>query len=89
MSTKWQSYQDVLRSGQAVTQAERVLQIINYAEEGITRSEIAEASGMRLSSVCARASELLASEVVYIGPTRRCAITGKNVETLKVVNYAL
>lgn len=85
--TSWQAYQDILRGGVATKQAEVVLQAINYHPGGITRAEIAKLYEIPINSVCGRVNQLLASDVIYIDGTRKCTVTGRNVEKLKVVNY--
>ena len=84
--TSWQAYQDILRGGVANTQAEQVLQVINW-HEGLTRAEVAKVTDMRINSVCGRVNELLSSEVIYVSGTRKCSVTGRVVEELKVVSY--
>lgn len=85
--TSWQAYQDILRGGVAKKQVEVVLQAINYHPLGITRAEIAKLYDLPINSVCGRVNQLLASEVIYVDGTRKCTITGRQVEKLKVVEY--
>lgn len=49
-----------------------------------TRSEIAEATGMRLSSVCGRVAELLERQMLTEGPRRPCRVTGVNAHPLRL-----
>ncbi|UTQ78237.1 HTH domain-containing protein [Aeromonas phage Aer_P220] len=84
--TSWSAYQDILRGGVAKTQAERVLQTLNY-QSGMTRSELAQATNYGINSVCGRVKELLDSDVIYVSGTRNCRVSGKLVEELKVVEY--
>lgn len=84
--TSWSAYQDILRGGVAKTQAEKVLQTLNY-QSGMTRSELAQATNYGINSVCGRVKELLDSDVIYVSGTRTCKVTGKLVEELKVVEY--
>lgn len=85
-STSWAAYQDILRGGVAKTQAEKVLQTLNY-QSGMTRSELAQATNYGINSVCGRVKELLDSDVIYVSGTRNCRVSGKLVEELKVVEY--
>lgn len=85
--TSWQAYQEILRGGVAVKQAEKVLQTINYYQDGVSRATIARAMGMPINSVCGRVNELLAAEVIYVSGTGKCPVTGRTVEQLKVVEY--
>jgi len=41
-----------------------------------TRNEIAQATGMRLSSVCARCNELIRVQILHESPRRPCRCTG-------------
>ena len=85
--TSWAAYQDIIRGGVAETQAEQVLQTINFIPFGISRAEISQALGMRINSVCGRVNELLAKEVIYVAEVSECSVTGRNVEKLKVIEY--
>lgn len=85
--TSWQAYQDILRGGVAATNAQKVLQMINYSKAGATRKELSVAMNMPINSVCGRVNELLKSDVIYVAGTTKCVFTGKTVELLKVVNY--
>ena len=86
--TSWKAYQDILRGGIAATQAERVLQAINYyPEKGVTRAQLSASLGMPINSVCGRVNELLKAEVIYVAGTGKCPVTGRTVEILKVVEY--
>lgn len=84
--TSWSAYQDILRGGVAKTQAEKVLQTLNY-QSGMTRSELAQATNYGINSICGRVKELLDSDVIYVSGTRNCRVSGKLVEELKVVEY--
>lgn len=85
--TSWQAYQEILRGGVAVKQAEKVLQVINYFPEGVTRAQLAQCMNMPINSVCGRVNELLKAEVIYVSGTDKCPVTGRTVEMLKVVEY--
>lgn len=86
--TSWQAYQEILRGGIATTQAERVLQALNYyPNNGVTRAQLSSDLGMPINSVCGRVNELLKAEVIYVSGTGKCPVTGRTVEMLKVVEY--
>ena len=51
---------------------------------GYTRAEIAEATGLRLSSVCGRCHELLERGVVEEFARRPCGVTGISAHVLRV-----
>lgn len=85
--TSWQAYQEILRGGVAVKQAEKVLQVINYFPEGVTRAQLAQGMNMPINSVCGRVNELLKAEVIYVSGAGKCPVTGRTVEMLKVVEY--
>lgn len=49
-----------------------------------TRSEIAEATGMRLSSVCGRVNELIDLGYLEDAPRRVCWVTGKSAHAVRI-----
>lgn len=51
----------------------------------LTREEIAEVTGMRLSSVCGRVATLRKSGTIESFGAKRCGVTGKLQELLQVV----
>lgn len=85
--TSWQAYQDVLRGGVAATDAQKVLQVLNYFTEGKTRRQLSEALGMPINAICGRVNELLKADVIYVAGVTLCEFTRKRVEVLKVVSY--
>lgn len=86
--TSWQAYQEILRGGTALKQAEQVLQTINYfSPDATTRAQVAQAMGLGINAVCGRVNELLKAEVIYVSGTGKCPVTGRTVEMLKVVEY--
>ncbi len=50
----------------------------------MTRAELAAVLGLRLSSVCGRVNELLASGLVVVAGTKFDAETKRNVETVSL-----
>lgn len=55
-----------------------------HCHRDYTRAELADATGLRLSSVCGRAAELLALYVLSEGPRRPCRCTGINAHPLRL-----
>lgn len=49
-----------------------------------SRAELAEHTGLRLSSVCGRVNELIHSRHVEPQPNRRCHVTGKTVSPVRL-----
>lgn len=84
--TSWQAYQDITRGGVAKTQAEKVFQTLQFTP-GATRSELAAHMNLPINAVCGRVKELLDAEVIYVSGVGKCAVSGRNVEQLKVVSY--
>jgi|JI10StandDraft_1071094.scaffolds.fasta_scaffold912158_1 predicted transcriptional regulator len=54
--------------------------------DGVSRRQIAEDTGMLINSVCARVKELLSNGSVYESGTSICPYTKKQVSVLKVSN---
>lgn len=75
-------------SGKALTARERVLDLILFAGETLTRNEISDRLGMRLSSVCGRANELLEAGVIRVAEIRKDRMTGKRCEALAPIPVA-
>lgn len=67
--TSLQAYRSLQADGKLPPQCERVVSVV--AQFGaMTRDEIAERSGLRLSAVCGRVSELIRSGRLQEDPTR-------------------
>lgn len=65
-------------------QAEIIAFLGKHCHRDHTRGEIAEATGMRLSSVTGRVNELLHRFVLNEGPRRPCRVTGINAHPLRL-----
>lgn len=50
----------------------------------VTRAELAQATGLRLSSVCGRVFELLDAGYLEETARRRCTITGSSAHALRI-----
>lgn len=79
--TSREAYNELLRTGQAGQQAQFLLSFIEN-NPGLTRAEIAEATGLRISSVCGRVKELLEARAIAEGERRPCSLSGKKAYTL-------
>ena len=79
------NYREHRDSGKLSTQAGLVLNFIRGLADGydVSRLEIAEALGLRLSSVCGRVNELIAAGLLEPGVTRKCRMSGKTVCPVK------
>lgn len=63
-------------------QKARLCFALRFGDE-FTRSELAKAACIRLSSVCARVAELLHAGLLARGKPRRCTVTGIKVSTIR------
>lgn len=61
-----------------------IVDVLGNHPGGMTRAEIAEASGLRLSSVCGRIGELLERAVVEEFSRRPCSVTGTSAHVLRL-----
>lgn len=77
--TSIEAYHEHKRLGKVCRQASDLLEVMADKPrlDGFTRNELSEASGVRLSSVCARVNELLAYGALRALPVRKCRITGR------------
>lgn len=82
--TRDNSYQEEVLSGRALTKRELVLKFITE-NNGISRRQISNGTGLYLSSVCARVNELLQEGKIKEEGTVVCHDTGKEVSTLFVI----
>ena len=67
--TSLQAYRSLQAEGKLPPQCERVVAVVAHFG-ALTREEIAERSGLRLSAVCGRVSEMLAAGRLQEDPTR-------------------
>ena len=79
------NYREHLTSGRLGTQASQVLDFVKQLAPGqdVSRLELADAMGMRLSSVCGRVNELIAAGLLEPAPNRACRVSGKTVCPVK------
>lgn len=78
--TSVENYQLHRDSGQLTRQQLVLLKAMKRGYD-YSRAELAELTGMRLSSVCGRVNELLNMTPPYLceAPTRPCKVTGRTV----------
>ena len=77
--TKLEAYDAIMNDGTAHRARDRVLAVVT-AQPGLSRYEVSQITGLRLSSVCGRVAELR-DKVVAIG-TKPDPQTGKTVDRL-------
>lgn len=82
-ATSISAYHDHRDSGALGKQCRQLLGSMRWTIE-YTRSELAIASGLRLSSVCGRVNELMDAGYLVEGPVRPCRVTGKRVSTVRL-----
>jgi len=70
-------------TGKLGAQQQQVFAALTKSGQAFTRAELAQRTGIRLSAICGRASELLALQVIKEGPRRQCSVTGKNAHVLE------
>lgn len=70
-------------TGKLGAQQQQVFAVLTRTGQAFTRAELAQRTGIRLSAICGRISELLALQVIKEGPRRQCGVTGKNAHTLE------
>lgn len=67
-------------------QAIIVAYISRNCHRDFTRCELAEATGLRLSSVCGRVAELLKAQTIVEGVRRPCRVTGVSAHPLRLAS---
>lgn len=72
------AYQDHEASGDLVGQQKEIVDQMKKGRD-YSRSELSEATGIRLASVCGRVHELIRLGRLAEGPIRECKITGRSV----------
>jgi predicted transcriptional regulator len=77
-----EAYKHHIDSGKAETQWMKIFTFMD-SHVPLTRSEISETLGMRMSSVCGRIHELIEAGLLKEGDRRRCEITGEPAHTLE------
>ena len=81
--TSIDAYHKLKQDGKRIPQWMCVIHTLRRGE-GLTRGEIAQLSGMRLSSVCGRVNELIQENVLADGARRKCQITDESAHVVKL-----
>ena len=87
MITKVNSYNDFMKT-YASQSYQLIYQALRSSPDPISRADIAEHSGLRMSTICGRIAELLEAGVVSIAGTKKDSDTNKEVETI-ILNGAM
>ena len=82
--TSLEAYGAFMLGGELPRQQRAVVDVLGNHPGGMTRAEIAQASGLRLSSVCGRVGELLERGAVEEAARRPCSVTGITAQTLRL-----
>lgn len=69
-------------SGKLMGQQREVLLCVQDAGK-LTRNQVSEITGIRLTSVCGRAKTLLDNGLLTVGESIQCPVTGKHVGALE------
>lgn len=84
-TTSIEAYREHRSSGKLGTQAREIVEFLAlHIDRDWSRAELAEAMGLRLSSVCGRVNELIHSHHLDIAPPRKCQLTGKKVNPVRL-----
>lgn len=83
--TSIEAYRDHRTSGRLGDQARSIVEFLAVRTgTDWSRGELADTMRLRLSSVCGRVNELLASGHIEVATVRPCRMTGKRVETVRL-----
>lgn len=81
-TTSIHAYQEHRDSGKVGRQARTILFSMPVGVS-YSRRELAELTGIEISSICGRVNELVSIGLLEETPTRRCRITGKSVHPVR------
>ncbi len=76
-----EAYKRHIGSGKQATQWMKIFAFME-GRRPLTRSEISEYIGIRMSSVCGRVNELVGARLLMEYGRRKCEITGESAHTL-------
>ena len=81
------AYKELQESGKAYSQTNKIYHLLLSRKVDMSRSEIAEETGLKINAVCGRVHEMLKPEkgLLKAGPVRNCTITKTKVSTVKAV----
>jgi predicted transcriptional regulator len=85
--TSIDAYHDHVESGAFSRQQNELLKAMR-GHQDYSRSELSEATGIRLSSVCGAVFELIERGILAECPTRPCKITGRTIHPVTRANKA-
>lgn len=84
-STSIENYHEHRRSGKLGAQAQVILDFLaENPGKNWSRSELALATSIRLSSVCGRVNELLKAKLITERPERICSVTKKTIRPVRI-----
>ncbi len=85
-STSIENYREHKSSGKLGRQAREIVEFLaQHTDRDWSRHELAEATGIQLSSICGRVNELIHSLHLEPCPVRRCHVTGKSVTPVRLM----
>ena len=84
-STSFLSYAAVRDDGTTAKQCATILALLRTVPHvGLSRTDIANLTGIRVGSVCGRVAELRDDGLVIEPGTRKCPHTGKSVKIVQI-----
>lgn len=83
-ATSLDAFATFVMGDQLPRQQRQLVDFLAVHPGGFTRAELAERTGLRLSSVCGRCHELIASGVVEEASRRPCSVTGVSAHVLRL-----
>lgn len=81
------AYHEHLKSGKALKQWQKIYAAMKLYKP-LTRSELSDATGIRLSSVCGRVNELIEAGLVVEHERRKCTVTGRAAHPVGIAPVA-
>lgn len=73
-----------MESGRTSKRRAEIFRAIKFYP-GKTRGELAEITGLRLSTICGRVNELMKAGAVIEDPARKCSTSGRSAHPLRAV----
>ena len=84
--TSLEVYDEIVGDGTAATQKRAILNLlIRLGGRALTRQEIARSLGLGITAVCGRVNELMKTGAVSDDERKVCAVTGRNVHAVRVM----
>lgn len=78
-STSRDAYFEMRDNGRLGSQAKMILEQMIPGVD-YSRRELAQFTGVELSSICGRVNELIGSKLLKEGAVRKCRVTGKRIK---------